>query len=267
MRMGLGDVRSTHKLSSASRRRVKKILGQAQQIRAMELGELCHSELGATVQSGPFTGMVLGGGDQWRGYERLAGLLGTYEAELTPAIEHLKSINLDSVINIGAAEGYYSVGFARTLKTTQVLSVEIDTEAMAICRENAELNNVTDKMSFRTEAMTSDDWAKHLEKNPRSLVFVDCEGCEAYLFNRRIAEFAAENYLLIEAHEFAVPGITDKLYELFRGSHAVEVIVEGPRDPNKFEWLRPLASMDRWLAVSENRPQTMKWIWARPHSR
>jgi hypothetical protein len=71
--------------------------------------------------------------------------------------------------------------------------------------------------------------------------------------------------VIVECHDFLNSSITPTLQKRFAASHDVELISEGPRDPNQFPSLQRWQSTDRWLAVNENRPMTMNWLvcWAR----
>src|SRR5438105_426555 len=65
-----------------------------------------------TVLDGPFRGLRYPSASSLHS-GLLPKLLGTYEAELHGPIEHLlKSRTYGAVVDVGAAEGYYAVGFA-----------------------------------------------------------------------------------------------------------------------------------------------------------
>lgn len=95
-------------------------------------------------------------------------------------------------------------------------------------------------------------------------MFVDCEGCEAAFCNAMPASAFARVSLLIESHDFIVPGIGARLAAHFAATHDVAFIREGGRDPNRFEILRKLGSFERLLAVTEDRPEAMDWLWIVP---
>ena len=68
-------------------------------------------------------------------------LLGSYEAELHEFINLMLSKNLESVVDIGCAEGYYAVGFALKLKDIKVHAFDISEYAQKLCKEMSKLNN------------------------------------------------------------------------------------------------------------------------------
>jgi hypothetical protein len=89
---------------------------------------------------------------------------------------------------------------------------------------------------------------------------MDCEGAEKDLVSQTTASSLAETDLLIECHDFADRSITPTLTALLGKTHQVGSIEEGGRDPNRYGPLRQWASVDRWLAVEEGRPETMTWL-------
>jgi Met-10+ like-protein len=78
-------------------------------------------------------------------------LLGTYERELQPEIEKLANERWSAVIDVGAAEGYYAVGFARRLRDVPVVAYEMDPHGRALLRANAEENSVVESIDLREE--------------------------------------------------------------------------------------------------------------------
>lgn len=73
----------------------------------------------------------------------------------------------------------------------------------------------------------------------------------------------ARGTLIVETQDFIEPTITDLLVARLQETHDVSVGREGGRDPNALPILQRLNSLDRWLAVCEFRPETMRWIYAR----
>jgi hypothetical protein len=54
------------------------------------------------------------------------------------------------------------------------------------------------------------------------------------------------------------------LVERFSETHKIRLIAEGQRNPICSTFLRDRHSLVRWLAVSENRPESMEWLWGVP---
>jgi hypothetical protein len=80
----------------------------ARQWGLIDLNRRLVSHLGAVVQAGPFRGMAL---TPMTHDEHLGPyLLGTYESELHPWIEHLTGRRFRQVLDVGSKFGYYAVG-------------------------------------------------------------------------------------------------------------------------------------------------------------
>ncbi|HAD87635.1 MAG TPA: hypothetical protein DCG48_09765 [Rhodospirillaceae bacterium] len=224
--------------------------------------EIAH-ETGGIVTAGPFKGMRIDPKTSWGTGDIVPKLLGCYEAELAEALERLKAEPFDAVLNIGSAEGYYAIGSAMIVNAPKVIAMDIDPSAQAATARNAERNGVADKVECRG-GIDAEGLAALLTEFPRALIVCDCEGFEVDLITPPVISAGAQSVFLIECHDFIGRPVTEELVALLSASHAVEIIHEGPRDPNAYPMLQGRDSLDRWLAVCEFRPQTMSWIVARP---
>ena len=219
---------------------------------------------GPKVMAGPFAGMVLLPDIAWGDGDLPPRLLGCYEEELHPAVAKAIARAPKAVVNIGAAEGYYAVGMARALPQSRVLAFEINERGQGICRRAADANQVGDRVVVGGKCDV-DTLRQVLAQNERPLLIVDCEGDELTLLDPAQNPAILKCDMIIECHDFINARITPTLRERFFYSHEVELVTEGPRDPNRFAALRRWSSLDRWLAVNENRPCTMNWLvcWTR----
>src|SRR5262245_41340678 len=75
--------------------------------------------LNLSVQRGPFAGMVYPD-HAAVGSTLYPKLLGSYERELHQTVDDIVRLGYDTVVDIGAAEGYYAVGLAMKMPGTQV---------------------------------------------------------------------------------------------------------------------------------------------------
>src|SRR5262249_28235334 len=73
-------------------------------------------------------------------------LLGTAELELHGAIEELVERSYRTVLNLGAADGYYAVGLARRLPSARVVAFETVGELRDIAARSAAANRVADRV-------------------------------------------------------------------------------------------------------------------------
>lgn len=214
---------------------------------------------GHKVLSGPFSGMTLLDDVVWGDGDIAPKLLGTYEEELHSAIIKAAGRNASVVVNVGCAEGYFSVGLARLLPNARVFAFDINANAQAICRKAAEANGVGSRV-VTAGACSIDALRKLIAQDGRVLLFVDCEGAELELLNPSLLPELRTCDIIVECHDFMNRSITSTLTQRLSSTHKIENIIEGPRDPNRFAFLRPLLATDRWLAVDEKRPETMNWL-------
>jgi hypothetical protein len=241
-----------------------QILMIGAQIRRSEITGALVQAHGLNVSSGPFAGMILQPDVAWTDGDLAPRILGCYESELHPSITKAISRNPNTIINIGCAEGYYSVGMARALPNARVFAFDTNPNAQAICGRAAATNRVANRVSVEGSC-GHDTLRRLLSENGKAFLIVDCEGAELQLLNPTDVPDLRRCDLIIECHDFVDASITKTLQQRFNATHDLENVPEGSRDPNQFISLRKMSSLDRWLAVNENRPTTMNWLvcWAR----
>ncbi len=166
--------------------------------------------LGPCVVSGPFQGLRLSDPDGWNAPDLGALLLGCYEEQLHPAVEQIVSAQPDVVVNIGCAEGYYAVGIARRCVGTHVFGVDTDEQARQRLERSAEINDVGDRVEFRS-SLPLVDFDEILDRAIRPAVVVDCEGAEIHYVDPTLVPSLARAMLLVELHEFIVPGVATRI--------------------------------------------------------
>jgi hypothetical protein len=216
---------------------------------------------GRNVLSGPYFGMVLLDEASWADGDIAPKLLGTYEEELHVAIKNAVQRDPQTVINVGCAEGFHAVGLARLLPQAQVFAFDIDPKAQVICRKAAEANGVGNRITISGDC-SIEQLHNLVSQGDRILLFVDCEGAEKALLTPPPpsgADFRNCD-IIIECHDFIDRSITATLTQRFAKTHTLENIIEGARNPNRFDFLRRVPSFNRWLAVDEKRPETMHWL-------
>lgn len=218
-----------------------------------------------TVQAGPFRGMRILQAASWGDGDLCPKILGTYESELHTCLGLLAKTPPDAVINVGCAEGYYAVGMARLFDGARVKAFDTSPAARDICQRNAALNRVGDRVAV-DGLCTPELLEAALRESLRPAVVCDCEGGELDLLDPARAPGLCRCTILVECHDFINRSITETLTARFKESHVIDVIPEGPRDPNRCAPLRRMNSLNRWLAVCEFRPEFMNWLFMRPRS-
>lgn len=212
------------------------------------------------VASGPFKGMQLLDRESWPDGNLGTYALGCYEQELHSFIE--KSINFLSllrtrprIVNIGCAEGYYAVGLGRRVSNARIWIVDVNDKALEIAHDTAQINGVE---------LISGDTVDSMFAEP-DLILMDCEGSEVdYLDLEKYPALAHAN-IIVECHDAPELQCGWIIHERFKATHSITVVFEGSRNPNDYRFLWVKSSIERWLAVSENRPCLMNWLVMEPH--
>ena len=182
--------------------------------------------------------------------------MGCYEQPLHPHIQEALSGRYSRILNIGCAEGYYAVGFARANPDLISAAFDIDPKAQAACRELAEKNDVSDRVEIGSVFMPA-DFAKY--ENEAVLVFCDIEGMEEELLDPSVAPALSGFDIIVESHECLRPGITEKLISRFQSSHQSRSLKMTARgNDNLPGWFTELSHLDQLLATWEWRTDLLR---------
>lgn len=249
--------------SKASASRFRKILDHARRQRRRDLLTTIVGNSNGTVVEGPFTGITFSTATCQHDVYIGAKLLGFYEREIQDLLLSWQGKSFDAIVNVGSASGFFALGSSKLLQPRQIWAVDIEEAELKICQENFALNKLDGVVHYRS-AMNAQELADIASEHPKTLIISDCEGFEAEIFTSETAASLKTAHLIIECHDFVDPAITRTLKDLFSESHDLTIIEEGSRDPNGSEHLRSLSSNDRWLVISEDRPETMHWLIATP---
>jgi hypothetical protein len=195
----------------------------------------------------------------------IAKLLGCYEQPLQQYINRVLNGNYTKIINIGCAEGYYAVGFARLIPSIISLAFDTDPKAQEACKLLAKKNGVTDRVIVGGKFGTQ-DFAK-FEKE-EALVFCDIEGGEKELLDPEVAPALRKLDIIVESHECLCAGITQTLLSRFKSTHDIEIVEDhGSRQlENPPSWFSQLAHLDQLLAIWEWRSGPTPWLVMRSKS-
>ena len=107
---------------------------------------------------------------------------GTYEQEIQPIIEKEINKQYEVFINIGAADGYYSIGMALWGNCSKIISFECSQKARDLQYKLAVLNKVQERFSIR-DRCEKDDLKNYLKGFKNALILCDIEGYEYELLN------------------------------------------------------------------------------------
>ncbi len=215
---------------------------------------------GLRVRHGPFMGMSYAEGMERTAGDLVSKLTGTYERELHRVVAEWIAADLEHVIDVGSAEGYYAIGFALTIPTATVHAFDIDPTARKRCAAMAELNGVAGRVRL---AGACDP--RSLNAFPRHGValFSDCEGAERTLLDPELAPRLQGWPILVELHDFVDSTITATICKRFASTHEIEIVQAEVRGQDVPDELSFATARQRAVLLSE-RPKGMSWAHMRP---
>lgn len=215
---------------------------------------------GNTVQSGPFQGLNYL--PYACGSTHVPKLLGSYEKELHSVILKSLSRKPKQVIDVGAAEGYYAVGYAMRLPEASVIAYDTDRNAQKACGELARLNGVSERVRI-DGACSAATLAPILR--PGTLLFCDCEGFEYSLFADLDPEIIVAVDIIIELHKSPTTDPGAWFNSKFSASHDVTLIHAKDRNltESELETIVNWPDPEKLLAVNEFRNDGLNWGYAR----
>ena len=192
-------------------------------------------------------------------------IIGSYERELNAAIEAViaRAGAYSMLVDIGGAEGYYAVGLARRCPALRVQVFEGEARGRELCQQMARANGVQDRLTIEGYC---DVPALQRALAPNALVICDCEGSEVDLLVPDQVPALASAELIVELHPFVRAGATETILARFRATHEATLIDSGQRAPADYPVLQSLRPRDQKQALSEQRPQSMQWVWLRPRA-
>ncbi len=216
---------------------------------------------GLVVSAGPFAGLRYVPKTVVR-VSFAAKLVGAYEAQLHSFIERLIAGRPATVINIGAAEGYYAVGMARRLPNARVVAFELDPWERRRCRALAAANGAAGRMTTLGRCTTP---ALKPHVDSRTAVLCDCEGAELDLLDPEAIPALRGAAVLVELHDLYGKPISTAVPGRFEATHDVQVIrSDSSRDPADYPALSTLEPGDRARVLDEYRPVEMAWALMLP---
>jgi len=214
------------------------------------------------VLAGPFRGMKYLPYSTYGAY--IPKLIGTYEREIAPALEHELVQAPTHVIDIGGAEGYYAVGTLLRLPNARVTVFEMSEAARQAIGELARLNGFSDRLDIRGRCGPSELEAC-LAETGATFAIVDVEGFEAELLDPVACPHLAQADLLVEVHDFKVKGCAERVLAHLQRTHRATIIRQSPRAISEYPfdsaWPRLFPGAVLKYGLNEFRPTGNWWIW------
>ena len=195
-------------------------------------------------------------------------LIGTWELELFPVLNEILKKKFSSIFVIGAAEGYYAVGFSRNLPDTKIFAFEKQ------CDYRKKLERLKTSNGSQDIHVEGNCDLKILKNrlqlggdNP--FLFCDIEGGEIELLNLKLIPDLVKTELLVEVHEMYVENCQQRLLDEFKNTQNYTIIYGKERRfedlPISCGILSYFASKERVTnLMNEGRPYPMNWIRLQP---
>lgn len=214
------------------------------------------------VKHGPFKGMRYPD-TKSTGSVLFPKLLGCYEREIQPIIERICERSYTEVIDIGCAEGYYAVGLAMRIPTATIYAFDTNDEAIRMCRNMAQLNNVDKRVLVGS--FCDSKTLKTIPFTNKGLIFCDIEGDEKKLFTDEIVDILSKHDLLIEIHDGQDPSISSHVRQLFEKTHkleAIKVLSDIERVKTyPYKEIERHGFKTRYSLVAEKRRNSTEWFY------
>jgi len=185
-------------------------------------------------------------------------IIGCYESAIIPWILDIPMRKYEVILDVGCAEGYYAIGFAFQNYANKIYAFDIEEEALDNARQLASINKVSDKIVF--DGLCDEVKISTLCKDRKALVFCDIEGAEKTLLDPNKIPMLREVDLIVESHDFIVPGMINKLIERFQGTHHIEIVADSSVNLEKFPLLQQFNNRTRQKFSNEGRPAGMMWV-------
>jgi hypothetical protein len=219
------------------------------------------------VKHGPFTGLIYPE-FIYHNNPYFSKIMGSYEQEISHLIEKICQNNFQQIINIGCADGYYAVGFAKRIPNVSVFAYDRNKRARKHCSEMASLNHVADRVFINNTFVA--EMVKEFNFSGKSFILCDCEGDEKKIFTKATLSYFILWELLIEVHDFIDLTIGDHLKEVFSTTHDIEIF-KSIDDLTKarnyhFDETDKLDIEMRKGVFGEGRPAPMEWFYLTPRS-
>lgn len=198
------------------------ILKIAQKIRIYEqiltIKEISPNKI---VLNGPFKGLIYPKLES-TGSTLLPKILGSYEDELHEVIEKICNNNYEKIVDVGCAEGFYAIGFARRVKSATIYAYDTNPIALQMCSSMA-ISNLVDNRVMISSLFDSNELI-NFDFGQKGLVFCDCEGFEIELFTKKTIESLKKVDILVELHDCFNDKISETLFPLFEKTHKLTIV-------------------------------------------
>jgi len=208
------------------------------------------------IRYGPFAGMKYTK-DSF-GSVLLPKIIGSYEEPIQEWINQAIARQYNKIIDLGSAEGYYAIGMAKSLPRSTILASDIDPRARDLCRTLAKKNHCNN-IKIRGE-LNHQELNKEIIKE-KTIIICDIEGSELELLEPSKTRKLTSCDIICELHDDLVSNnITEKIIKRFYKTHSIEIVVDRPREKNRYKILKSLPPDIASFMLDERRSGISRWV-------
>jgi hypothetical protein len=219
------------------------------------------------VKNGPFKGMIYPKRAAV-GSQLVPKFLGSYEQELHPIVEKICANEYSEIVNIGCAEGYYTVGLAMRIQTAAIFAYDTNQTAIDLCKQMAQINHVAERLV--TGSFCDANTLRAIPFSGKALIVCDSEGYEKDLFTEEVVSFLARHDLLIEIHDCFDIEISSILRRRFQNTHLITTIqsVDDVMKATSYRYaeLQNYSLAARKVLLAEYRDAIQEWFYLTPRT-
>jgi len=217
---------------------------------------------------GPYSGTKILSTYGWSNIDFCPKYLGSYEYQVQKKIIDLnKKKKFDYFIDLGAAEGYHIISLLKKKIFKQGLAFEISKKSREILKKNAQINKLNNRIRIYKDANLSSLKNTLRNFNHRRLLFlVDIEGQEYNLFDKDFCKIFSKGTFIIEEHPFNISNKRKikNFNQNIKKYYNVEILKDTPKNPFNFSILEKYSDDEKYLMMSEGRPESMQWVILQP---
>ena len=217
---------------------------------------------------GPYSGTKILSSSGWSNIDFCPKYLGSYEYQVQKKIIDLnKKKKFNYFIDLGAAEGYHIISLLKKKFFKKGLAFETSKKSREILKKNAQINKINNRIRIYKEANLMSLKNALRDFNHRKILFlVDIEGQEYDLFNKDFCKIFSKGTFIIEEHPF---NISDKrkiknFNQNIKKYYKVETLKDTPKNPFNLSILEKYSDDEKYLMMSEGRPESMQWVILQP---
>lgn len=217
---------------------------------------------GDEVVKGPFKGLRYPPLHQWASC-RFEKIIGAYEHELHDLVGRLAGTkDYDIIINVGAAEGFYTAGLAMLFPRSRLISFEADDDCTRFCRNLARINGVWDRVE--TRGRCDADGLEALKPAGRVLVWMDIDTGERQVLDPEKVSWLRHADILVELHDCLEEGITPLIRGRFEHTHRITQFTTQGLHYSEYPLLRNLLIHEIDALVGDDRRGLQDWFFMEP---